>query len=393
MPYPPLDGGAQVMQFTTQGLLHHGVSLDLLAINPTRRYTDLTVLPEDSVRSTRFRAVKVDTRVRPARLLLNLCKKESYFIERFYSEDFEKTLADILSKNFYDIVQLEHLYLCLYIGTIRTYSSARIVLRPQNVEHVIWQRYLKGVRNPLSKFLLSVATKRLKRFEVEAGSLVDGIIALTGDDAGTFSSFTKVPVTILPMGYFHDKLGDFDFEKQYRSRPLVYHLGSMDWLPNEEAVRWFLTRVMPHLSQHKRAKVIIAGRKMPTWVYKYRSEQVDVLDEVKTPVEFQEDKPIMIVPLLSGSGIRAKIIEGLAMGKTFISTSVGAQGIACVHGKNILIADDEKSFAALILKCIDDQELCREIGTNARRLSAASYHYQSIGSGMIRFYSELLSNA
>jgi polysaccharide biosynthesis protein PslH len=390
MPYPPLDGGSQVMHYTTLGLMNNGVSVDVLAMNPTRLFTDVNLLPEEYVRASRFRAVTVDTRIRPLKLLLNLFKKESYFTERFSSKDFEKAIIELLRKTNYEIVQLEHLYLCKYISTIRKSSNAKIILRPQNVEHIIWQRYIRGLKEPVKKLLLSIANRRLKKFEQEACAKVHGIIALTDDDARVLKSFGNKPVTVVAMGFDYEKLKNYDFEKQYNSNPVVYHLGSMDWLPNEEAVRWLLSRVLPKVTAKRPAlKIIIAGRRMPAWVYKYRTAQVEVKGEIKDPLGFQEDKPIMVVPLHSGSGIRAKIIEGLALGKTIISTAVGAQGINCEHGKNILIADDEDDFAELIVKCSDDSELCKEIGRNARKLSEESYHYNVTANSMKAFYTTL----
>jgi glycosyltransferase involved in cell wall biosynthesis len=131
---------------------------------------------------------------------------------------------------------------------------------------------------------------------------------------------------------------------------------------------------------------------MPDWVYKYKSDNMEVLDEIIQPLVYQEDKTIMIVPLLSGSGIRAKIIEGLALGKTIISTSIGAQGIDCESGKNILIADSPEEFSAHIIRCVNDPDLCRRLGENARKLSQEHYQSSATTKKMLEFY-KLLTKA
>jgi glycosyltransferase involved in cell wall biosynthesis len=387
---PPSDGGAQVMHFTTQGLLINNIDVKTLAINPTRIFIDKNTLPQGYKKATRFECVIVDTNIKPIQLLTNLLKKESYFIERFISKDFDNKLHDILIHEEFDIIQLEHLYLCKYINTIRAYSKAKIVLRPQNIEYIIWERFLKGVKNPIKKFLLSVSIKRLKKYEQSVNSQLDGIMALTNDDAAVFSSFSNVPSgVVVPMGYDYEKIVGYDHEKQFLSSPVVYHLGTMDWLPNEEAVKWFLEKVLP-LIKDRKIKFILAGKKMPKWVHKYESENLAVLDEIKKPLEFQEDKLVMIVPLLSGSGIRAKIIEGLALGKTIVSTTIGAQGIEYENGKNILIADSEEEFANQIVRSVNSVHLCREIGENAKKLSILNYHYENTAKKMIAFYRYLL---
>lgn len=392
MPFPPIDGGAQVMHYTTKGLLANEVDVKTLAINPTRKFIDINTLPDDYKKSIRFESVKINTNIKLLNSFLNLFDKESYFIERFLSKDFEKKLQSIFESEEFDIVQLEHLYLCKYIKSIRTFSKAKIVLRPQNIEYVIWERYIKSIKNPIKKYPLNIAISRLKKFEQSVNDQLDGIIALTKEDADIFNSFSKkIPIIIIPMGFDYEKLIGYDYEKQYMGSPIVYHLGSMDWLPNVEAIKWFFEKVFPILKKQQiQINFSIAGRNMPPWVYQYKAKNVDILGEINKPIEFQQDKSIMIVPLWSGSGIRAKIIEGLALGKTIISTTIGAQGIEYKNGENILIADTPDEFAKQITRCVASPVLCKKIGQNARKLSFSSYHYKNTAKKMIAFYDQLL---
>ena len=393
MPYPPTDGGSQSMHFTAKGLLSNGIAVKTLAINPTRNFVSMDLLPADYIANTSFECVTVDTAIKPFQFFINYFKKESYFTERFNSLSFELKIKQLLQEERFDIVQLEHLYLCKYIATIKRNTDAKIVLRPQNVEHIIWKRYLVNIRNPLKRLFLQRATERLKRFEQSVIEELDGIIALTKEDADLFSSFiNNVPVVIVPLGYDYEKIEKYDFNQQFNQKPVVYHLGSMDWMPNIEAIEWFTEFVIPHLEKKQfSAKLIIAGRKMPLKFFQYKSNILDIVEEVDNALEFQEDKQIMIVPLLSGSGIRAKIIEGLALGKTIISTSIGAQGIDYEHGQNILIADTPAEFANQIINCVNSKELCMTISRNARDLSMRKYHYQNTAKKMIDFYKILLN--
>jgi len=392
MPYPPIDGGAQLMHFTTRGLLENNIYVKILSINPTRNFIDINTLPDDYKISTRFENVKIDTHIKPGKFFINLLREESYFIERFLSKNFEQKIQSILESEDFDIVQLEHLYLCKYIKAIRAYTNAKVILRPQNVEYIIWESYRKGVKNPVTQFFLNIAISRLKEFEQNLNDQLDGIIALTKEDADIFSSFSnKTPVRVVPMGYDYEKLNGYDYEEQYSDVPVVYHLASMDWLPNVEAVRWFFTKVFPIIEKQKISITFsIAGKGMPSWVYKYNAKNIEILGEITNPLAYQKDKSIMMVPLWSGSGIRAKIIEGLALGKTIISTSIGAQGIEYENGKNILIADTPAEFALQIIRCVCSLNLCKEIGQNARELGLNYYHYKNTAKKMIGFYNQLL---
>ena len=140
MPVPANDGGAQVMHYTTIGLLANQAEVKVLAINPTRNFIDLNLLPKEYVNACDFEAVKVDTRIKPLAFFLNLFRRESYFIERFISADFSKKLATVLQTQEYDIIQLEHLYLCKYLPVLRKYTKEKIILSPQNIEKIIWYR-------------------------------------------------------------------------------------------------------------------------------------------------------------------------------------------------------------------------------------------------------------
>ena len=395
MPVPSLDGGSQVMHFTTIALMNKSIHVKVLAMNPSRHHIDESTLPETYVRSTAFECVNVDTKIKPISFLINLFEKESYLSKRFSSKEFENKLEQILSSEEFDIIQLEHLYLCKFIHVIRTFSKAKIVLRPQNVEFVIWERYLKNINNPIKKWILGIATKRLKKFEKTATQLVDGIIPLTNEDADIFSEFNKnVPMLVVPMGYDYMRLLKYDFEKQFHVSPVVYHLGSMDWLPNEEALHWFFDNVFPILKKESaNVNFVFAGRRMPSWAYEYQSKNINIIDIVDDPLEFQEDKLIMIVPLLSGSGIRAKIIEGLALGKIIIATSIAAQGIDYTNKTNIIIADTPEEFSRQILLCLNSPKMCKEIGMNARLLSLKKYNNDVISTNLILFYRNLLSSS
>ena len=98
MPFPPMDGGAQVMHFTTKGLLINHIRVKTLAMNPTRNYIDITSLPADFIKSTNFESVTIDTKVKFLNLFFNMFRKESYFTERFNSTAFENKLQSFLNQ-------------------------------------------------------------------------------------------------------------------------------------------------------------------------------------------------------------------------------------------------------------------------------------------------------
>jgi glycosyltransferase involved in cell wall biosynthesis len=171
----------------------------------------------------------------------------------------------------------------------------------------------------------------------------------------------------------------------------LFTIGSMNWMPNEEGVKWFLDKVWPDVHrQFPDLKYFLAGRAMPEWMKQLRLPNVEVLGEVEDAHDFIQRHSVMLVPLFSGSGIRIKIIEGMALGKAIISTSLGAEGIAYVNGENILIANAPCEFFDMISLCIEDPSRRRKIGHNARTLIETEYDRDAITHRLISFYQQLM---
>jgi len=391
MPFPLYDGGAYSLYHSALGLVNVGADIKVLAINSPKNWIDESEIPAVFRIKTRFECCMVNTQIRPLNAFINLFGDRSYFVVRFWSKRWNSKLIKVLKQEEFDIVQLEHIYMCLYIKTIRKYSHAKLILRPQNVENEVWSRFLKGRINPVKKIYLQIATHRLRKFERRVAQEVDGIIAISGKDAETFRAYApKTPLITVPIGFDFGKINSYNWEKQFEDFPVFYHLGSMDWFPNFQGIKWFIEEVLPFVKNEFPEFVFrIAGKKMPPAFLKQQDNNLIVDQEVKESHIYHEDKAVMIVPLLSGSGLRAKIVEGMALGKTIISTTIGAEGIPYTDQKDILIANTKEDFAIQIKKCRDSKELCQKIGRNAQRLAKENYDCNKNALSMIQFYKSL----
>ena len=396
MPFSLKDGGAYSIYSSTQSLLAQpDCQVKLLAMNPTRDWFPEDEIPSEFVEKTNFEWVKVDTRLKPFRMLRNFFSKDrSDFIERFYTVEFKEKLILLLQEQDYDVVQLEHLYLCAYMDDIRANFDGPIVLRAQNVEYKLWETIRDQSRNIFSRFYLKSAIRKLRSFEERMIAKLDGIIALTDNDRIIFESISrKTPIETIPIGFDQSTTENYSFTKQYEHEPIVYHLGSMDWRPNIQGVNWFMQEVLPILvCLQPRVQISLAGKNMPTSIFESATKNVVVDGEVECALRYVEDKSILIVPLLSGSGIRVKIIEAMSLGKAIVSTSLGAQGINYTNGENILIADTPEEFASTISLVYANAELRKELGQNARELALNEFDLVQIGQQKLNFYHTLNSH-
>ena len=387
-PFPAVDGGAIAMNNTTQGLLKNGHKVTVLAITTPKHPVIFENITTEYIENTNFQTVFIDTSIRLRDAFFNLFTKKSYNIERFISVNFTKQLQKNLTSKNFDIVIIESLFVAPYIPTIKLLSNAKIVLRAHNVEHKIWERISENTKNPIKKRYINLLAKRLKKYEIEVFKTIDGIAAMTKVDETDFKKLGfKKGIKAIPTGYIKNTKPT---DVQLVEENSIFHIASMDWLPNTEGVDWFLNNVWPIISSSQyNPNLYLAGREMPDSYYNLNIPNVNVVGKVKSAKEFYLSKKIMIVPILSGSGMRIKIIEGMALGKIIISTTIGAEGINCTSGEHLLIADTAKDFANAICKCLDDSDFCDKIGKNAQNLIASEYSNDQISREMISFFEDL----
>ena len=308
-------------------------------------------------------------------------------MEHFISSEFTSRLIEVLKEDVYDVVQLETLFMTPYVDTIRTYSKAMIVLRAHNVEHLIWERMAKGTRFFLKRWYINHLAKTLKNYELSAINQVDGIAAITRKDAAFFRKYCATTTIDIPYGVYPE---EFTPNYEIEDKPRFYHIGSMNWMPNEEGIQWFLEECLepvvakvPHFVYH------LAGRNMPEWLRNMKNQHVDVIGEVANAKEFVSNHDVAIVPLLSGSGIRIKIIESMALGKTVITTHIGAEGILYQEDKNIIIAENKAQMAEAIRRLDENPELAVNIGKAARQLVEEVYDNTKLTKRLLLFYEQI----
>lgn len=377
------------MHNLTKGLLQLGHTVKVLCISTPKQPLLLDQVPADHAEQTRMEGVFVDTTVNIVDAFTDLITADNYNISRFFSPDMDIRLIRLLSEEQFDVVQLESLFMTPYIPTIRRYTTARIVLRSHNLEHVIQDRIATGERNIIKRPYRRFLANQLKAYEMEVLERVDGVAAISPSDAEHFLEHcSSTPVTTIPFGV--DPM-EYTVDTQPRTKkPEFFHLGSMDWLPNEEGVRWLLNSVWPKvIKKRPDARLNLAGNKMPKDLMEASFDGVRIRGRVKDAQAYMAAGDIMVVPLFSAGGMRVKIIEGMAMGKAIIATPIGAEGIAHTDGKNILLARTIPEFTDAILRLLDDPERAAAMGQEARKLVITKYANEHIVRDLVAFYKRL----
>ena len=384
-PYPPADGGTIAMYNMARSLKKTGTDVKILTFNTRKHFIDPASLPEEFVSAFDPEMVYLDASVKALPAMLNLVRGDSYNISRFDTPLFHTTLASLLQREQYDVIQMESLFMTPYLTTIRKYSKAPVIYRSHNVEYLIWKRLAATTTQPLKKWYLNFLSERLKKYEAEVLKKIDGLVALTPVDQELYMNLGYTGrISIVPIGLDTESYPQLSLQKEPLS---AVHLGSMDWLPNIEGIEWFLEKVFPLLRKKEpRLTVYLAGKKMPPSIFQKAGEGLVVDGAIDDARNYLSRKQIMLVPLLSGGGMRVKIIEGLAMGKTIITTGIGAEGIQYQNGRNMIIADSPEAFCDAMIQCYRDPQFAFKIGREARKLAEETYDNRVIGKKLLEFY-------
>ena len=386
-PYPPVDGGTLAMNSITQGLLRAGCDLRVLTVETDKHPVQRDRLPEEYLKQTGLESVYIDLGVRPIPAAVAMLCGESYHVKRYINTAFARRLTALLQEQEYDIVHVESIFLTPYVPLIRKYSSAKVILRAHNVEHLIWKRVAQSTRNYFKRWYLNHLSLTLRAYELEHLNDYDGVVCITEGDAEYFrQAGCRKPITSIPFGIERREAPQVEVEPN-----TLFHIGSMDWMPNQESIAWLLEDVWPVVHcEVPQARLYLAGRKMDPALMQKQIEGVTIVGEVPDAMQFIASKQINVVPLLSGSGIRVKIIEAMSVGKAVVTTTVGARGIDYTDGENLLIANTPTEFANQIKRLLDDSDYCRRVGEAAARLVAERYDVGTLTGQLLKFFNERL---
>jgi len=390
VPFPPNSGYPIVVYNTIKGLLNLGVEITLFSINTLKHRVDVDDIYDPVFDQIKFHSYELDTEVNYWDAFTNIFSNESYNVSRFYDEDAAKLLESVLRENEFDIIQFEGLYVVPYLDVVKDYSNAKVIYRAHNINFDVWERLAISERfTPRRKYLQFLA-KRLKIYETEQINRFNQIFAISEPDRQNILQFgCETCLDVFPVALDFDK---YVIDTRKTSFPTLFHLGAMDWRPNKEGLEWFIEEIWPDIEKlNSELRFYIAGKSMQDHFYEYDSDNLVVEGEIFDAVEFINSKAIMIVPLLSGSGMRVKIIEGMAMKKCVIATTYAAEGLNYEDGKDILIANTADEFYRCILQCITHPNRWREIGENARKTVERDHDLQIVSRRMLNVYEQLVN--
>ena len=386
IPWPLRDGGSIAMNQTLEGLVEQGCEVSLLAMNTSRHWVEEAELPALYTQLKHFESVYVNNSINPVSAFLNLFTDKSYNVNRFVNKNFEQALLKLIATEKYDVIHFESIYTSPYLQAVQSITDAKCVCRLHNIEHLIWQGLAEHESNFLKKKYLNLLTGRLRTYEMNVLTKFDLLLPISTKEKDFLEEPRANTCHLLPFGVSDKAIPKVDCELSS-----CYHIGSMDWAPNVEGVEWFLDEVWSKVvNELPGITFYIAGKNMPASFLSRKEKQVEVVGEVNDFINFSLQKNVMLVPLQSGAGIRIKILEAMELGKTIISTSIGAEGIGAKHREHLLIANTPEEFVHALHECFSNPSLCDSIGKNAREFVSSHFRKQDIYHELVKRYKQLI---
>ncbi len=388
LPYPPKDGGAIATLSLAEGLAGQGNEIALLSLNTNKHSFNIDNIEHSLKEKIQFFAVDHNTDIHFPKILLNYYfSNKPYNAERFKSTIFLEKLAQLLLEFKPDLIQMEGPYLYYCIPLIRKHPGIRIAFRAHNVENEIWKRKAGAARNPLLKLYFNTLARRIRLLEAQMLKASDLLVAISDQDRRGLLEMHELTSMTIPAGLD---------PKKYPAPgpplfPSLFFIGALDWQPNIEALLWFLEKVYPKISgRDKGIPFHVAGRNAPSWLEKHleRWEKTGLTyhGEVDDASRFMNSYAVFVCPLVTGSGIRIKILEGMMMQRTVVSSSVAAKGLTITDGVNILIRDEPGEMAKVIMQLFDNREWYDEIAGNGRQFILENFNTFAIAKKLSDFY-------
>ena len=379
LPYPP-DDGCRLRTYQVLKFLSKRFTVDLISF-----YLET----EDLVAARDF----LKQFCKDIYLLSQGKTRQSKYKLFFYSVDKEKRkeISNIIREKKYDVIQAEKVISLVYLDT-DIFKNYKVVLDSWGIDSEISFQIYKMQKSFFSKFLSYLKYLRHYYSELFLLSQINYFVAITDKSYNFYSEhFKNKKIFLVPnavdLEYFcSDK--DIPVEKGR-----ISFVGIMNFLPNIDAVMFFCKEVVPQLRKKIDFKFYIIGKNPTKEVLNLANgKDIIVTGEIKDIKEHILKSEVIVVPLRMGSGLRNKVIQAMACGKTVVVTKDATEGLNVEDNVNILIANTPKEFVEKILLVLNNKELNLKIGENARKYVEENFSYDVVEKKWFKVYDEIFSS-
>jgi GT2 family glycosyltransferase/glycosyltransferase involved in cell wall biosynthesis len=327
--------------------------------------------------------------VRPSGRPPGMASIEPHAVREFANADLDWLIHRQLYLHKIDVLQLEYTPMAQYRGEYRRIVNA---LFEHDVSFQSIGRGLGHMVGTIDEIKARLEYLRVLRFELGMLGGFDQVQVCTPANRDYLLGFRpELAARMRPGLRAGIDTSRYDFRPRDREPRTLLFLGSWRHDPNRIAIDWFIRHVMPLiLASEPAARVVVVGSDPPpehTYAdYASHMEMVGFVDDVREPLARYA---VFVCPILSGSGVRVKLLEAFAAGIPVVSTKVGAEGLATKDGEFCALADDPAEFAARVLKLLRDPEAAAGMAERARAEVVENWDMAAITRKLVESYREL----
>ncbi len=308
----------------------------------------------------------------------------------------QRALDRVLRAKRFDLVNLEFSSLgeCHLRQAPPNERLPRLVVASHNIDYDLARQYARAGRSLVHRLYAVVNWRKLRREELGTYRDADGVYLCSAEDERRLLDVIPGARTaVIPNA------ADVDY---YQPRPTdpppdgrtVVFFGLLSYAPNVDGVNYFFQNIWPRVAKaHPEARFKIIGGSAPRSLQLLAGPRVELTGFVPDLRPHLAAAAAVIVPLQLGGGTRLKIVEAMAMGKAIVSTTLGAEGIEAVPGRDLLIEDQPEAFADAVSRLLGDPELAARIGQSGRSLAVERYSWSGAARALEGFYRGILEAA
>jgi len=366
-PYPIVDGGCHAMDRFLRDALRAfpEANFNYLSIATQKHDFDENEIPEELKKRATFDHVKISTKLNPISALIQVFKNRSYHMSRFKQSAILNKLQSITGEKKIDLVFFESLFCSAYSKEIKLQTSASQILRAHNVEHLIWSKLATNTKNPLKKWYLNHVSKTLKTFETRFVKEVDFIFSIAQADQEFFKSLNH-NTCYLPVSM------EVTSAREIISDSICF-LGAYNWMPNKEGILWFTNEVWPEIVLNNPATTLnIAGSFSEEISELQNKDSIKLHGFVPSSEAFMKAYGLFVAPILSGSGVKMKVLEAMSHGVPCVLSSHAAEGLNLPE--IIPVCANKETFIEQVSLLLQNKDLCKQIGKAGQEFILKNYN-------------------
>lgn len=304
-----------------------------------------------------------------------------FLIHRDNVSAMHQLLTKLLAQKAFDAVHADQLWMAQYALAVKSQigqqGCLQTVLDQHNAVFLIPQRLAADTHNPIKRAILNFESQRLARYEAAVCRQFDHVVWVTKEDQTAVHQRTTpgnllaanekvIPICVDPR--------DRPFIARQKRPHRVTFLGGLHWPPNAQGILWFAQHVFPHVKAAVSDVVLtVIGKRPPMSL---TGEGIEVTGYIADLQPFLAETAAFVVPLYAGGGMRVKILDAWSWGLPVVSTTIGAEGIAVEHEKNILIADEAEAFAQATIRLLTEPSVAERLAENGRQTLLERYDWQ-----------------